>query len=258
MSSPTNTPPTPTSTITIGMLGEDSSPASRATHTADHNMAATAMSSAGVEFGDSGYQRYLHSAAAAAELGIADLAEGIGMPNSDPTTGDMSAFQYLVGSPPHPPAGVFPASTLFADPPLDPIRMLRRSTQPELPPNRRGSLSLSRSHPYTPALDPHGKTAQQRGGSSSVQPSTALVLHKQPATKPQTFIIPAINQDGSFKRCTNCMTATTPSWRRHPETQALLCNACGLYLRLHRKPRPITVDESGNVQVIRKNAAQQQ
>ncbi|KAJ2448462.1 hypothetical protein GGI03_007218, partial [Coemansia sp. RSA 2337] len=72
---------------------------------------------------------------------------------------------------------------------------------------------------------------------------------------PRTIVIPAINQDGTLKKCTNCMTAETPSWRRHPDTQALLCNACGLYLRLHRKPRPITIDESGNVQVIRKNAA---
>ncbi|KAJ2500515.1 hypothetical protein GGH96_002663 [Coemansia sp. RSA 1972] len=70
-----------------------------------------------------------------------------------------------------------------------------------------------------------------------------------------TCIIPAINQDGSYKCCANCMTAETPSWRRHPDTQQLLCNACGLYLRLHRKARPITVDDAGHIQVIRKNAA---
>lgn len=74
-------------------------------------------------------------------------------------------------------------------------------------------------------------------------------------TTTTTIVIPAINQDGSFKQCTNCKIAETPSWRRHPQTQELLCNACGLYLRLHRKPRPIALDESGNPQVIRKNAA---
>ncbi|KAJ1811984.1 hypothetical protein LPJ75_003882 [Coemansia sp. RSA 2598] len=69
------------------------------------------------------------------------------------------------------------------------------------------------------------------------------------------LVIPSINHDGSIKRCSNCKQTDTPSWRRHPETQDLLCNACGLYLRLHRKSRPIAFDDDGNVQVIRKNAA---
>ncbi|KAJ2645198.1 hypothetical protein GGF44_000074 [Coemansia sp. RSA 1694] len=266
MSSTTDSPLTPESTITVGVLGEHSgtpSPAFRAIHATDHDMA-TAMVSVDVAFGDPSYQRYLHSAAAAADLGIGDSLENICMPNSDPATGGISAFHYLVGSPPSP-SGVLPASTLFSDPPSDSTRMLCRSTRPDFPPHRRGSLSLSCSHPYIPALDSQGRTAQRRvngSGSScsSLQPPATLHLHRQLTTqtaKSRTIVIPAINQDGTFKKCTNCMTATTPSWRRHPDTQALLCNACGLYLRLHRKPRPITIDDSGNVQVIRKNAAVQ-
>ncbi|KAJ1938485.1 hypothetical protein FBU59_004421 [Linderina macrospora] len=69
------------------------------------------------------------------------------------------------------------------------------------------------------------------------------------------MVIPAINQDGSEKRCSNCSVAETPSWRRHPGSNKMLCNACGLYLRLHNKPRPVSVDEHGHMQVIRKNAA---
>ncbi|KAJ1720346.1 Sodium- and chloride-dependent GABA transporter 1, partial [Coemansia biformis] len=110
------------------------------------------------------------------------------------------------------------------------------------------------SHPYLPRLSHVAQTDGPMRRNSAVM-SSALT-RPRPA-RSNTCIIPAINQDGSYKCCANCMTATTPSWRRHPETQELLCNACGLYLRLHRKSRPITLDDSGQVQVIRKNAAVQ-
>ncbi|ORZ40219.1 hypothetical protein BCR44DRAFT_1386143, partial [Catenaria anguillulae PL171] len=38
--------------------------------------------------------------------------------------------------------------------------------------------------------------------------------------------------------CSNCSTTTTPLWRRS-EAGEPLCNACGLYLRLHGSERPV-------------------
>ncbi|GAA5916103.1 hypothetical protein JCM8208_000391 [Rhodotorula glutinis] len=43
--------------------------------------------------------------------------------------------------------------------------------------------------------------------------------------------------------CSHCGSITTPLWRRGPHDE-LLCNACGLYLKLHSKPRPKTFGKS--------------
>ncbi|KAI9105829.1 iron transporter biosynthesis regulating transcription factor, partial [Phlyctochytrium arcticum] len=37
--------------------------------------------------------------------------------------------------------------------------------------------------------------------------------------------------------CENCSVTSTPLWRRS-STDQLLCNACGLYLKLHATHRP--------------------
>jgi len=40
--------------------------------------------------------------------------------------------------------------------------------------------------------------------------------------------------------CTNCHTSNTPLWRRDPEGQPL-CNACGLFYKLHGVVRPLSL-----------------
>ncbi|EJD02780.1 glucocorticoid receptor-like protein [Fomitiporia mediterranea MF3/22] len=62
--------------------------------------------------------------------------------------------------------------------------------------------------------------------------------------------------------CTNCQTRNTPLWRRDPEGQPL-CNACGLFYKLHGVTRPLSLKTdvikkrnraSGAVNATRKSA----
>lgn len=46
--------------------------------------------------------------------------------------------------------------------------------------------------------------------------------------------------NGMPTTCTNCFTQTTPLWRRNPEGHPL-CNACGLFLKLHGVVRPLSL-----------------
>lgn len=47
-------------------------------------------------------------------------------------------------------------------------------------------------------------------------------------------------QNNAQTTCANCFTQTTPLWRRNPEGQPL-CNACGLFLKLHGVVRPLSL-----------------
>lgn len=51
--------------------------------------------------------------------------------------------------------------------------------------------------------------------------------------------------------CTNCFTQTTPLWRINHEGQ-LLCNACGLFFKLHGEGRPTSLSLSLKMDLIKK------
>ncbi|KAG9070252.1 hypothetical protein KI688_009587 [Linnemannia hyalina] len=57
--------------------------------------------------------------------------------------------------------------------------------------------------------------------------------------------------DPDPKFCHNCKTTATPSWRRCPQGRILLCNACGLYQKLHGKARPFFRSKDGTIKIHR-------
>ncbi|KAG0281122.1 hypothetical protein BGZ95_006614, partial [Linnemannia exigua] len=54
-----------------------------------------------------------------------------------------------------------------------------------------------------------------------------------------------------FNICSNCETTESPSWRRCRKSMILLCNACGLYLKQHSKPRPVFKTKDGTIRILR-------
>ncbi|RGP77574.1 putative gata type zinc finger asd4 [Fusarium longipes] len=73
-------------------------------------------------------------------------------------------------------------------------------------------------------------TAQLR---ASAAPSAAMYPTASPAAT-------SGGSGSTMPTCHNCSTSTTPLWRRD-EFGAVLCNACGLFLKLHGRARPISL-----------------
>ncbi|KAL5282307.1 GATA3 family protein [Megaselia abdita] len=66
----------------------------------------------------------------------------------------------------------------------------------------------------------------------------------RPLVKPKrkTTIQSVSKRVGTF--CANCKTSTTTLWRRNTSGESV-CNACGLYYKLHNVERPLTMKKDG-------------
>ncbi|KAJ5683671.1 Nitrogen regulatory protein nrfA [Penicillium maclennaniae] len=109
---------------------------------------------------------------------------------------------------------------------------------------RRQKIARTSSTPNAPGL-----LRQHMNGTLSGPPTN----HPSPNTPPESGLSSAVPSrpasPGGSKNgdpnagpttCTNCFTQTTPLWRRNPEGQPL-CNACGLFLKLHGVVRPLSL-----------------
>lgn len=92
-------------------------------------------------------------------------------------------------------------------------------SNPNSPPdagNMSGFSSVAPSRPSSPGGSKHDSTTNLAGAAG------------------------AQSDNGVPTTCTNCFTQTTPLWRRNPEGHPL-CNACGLFLKLHGVVRPLSL-----------------
>ena len=60
----------------------------------------------------------------------------------------------------------------------------------------------------------------------------------RPLVKPKNTRVSSSKRDGTA--CHNCSTTTTTLWRRSAGGE-VVCNACGLYAKIHNQPRPISL-----------------
>lgn len=72
----------------------------------------------------------------------------------------------------------------------------------------------------------------------SILPARDALLGRNSYSDAHAFIM--ASNVSSQPTCQNCSTSTTPLWRRD-EYGSVLCNACGLFLKLHGRPRPISL-----------------
>jgi GATA-binding protein len=80
------------------------------------------------------------------------------------------------------------------------------------------------------------------GDMTASEQSLATEQPKAQQPEQQTDQIAGLASTNEFSQptCTNCGTSTTPLWRRDA-IGAVLCNACGLFLKLHKRSRPISL-----------------
>ncbi|KAI1941106.1 Sodium- and chloride-dependent GABA transporter 1 [Ophidiomyces ophidiicola] len=91
-------------------------------------------------------------------------------------------------------------------------------------PNTVQLLQDSTSQPLITPSSPRSSTISSANASRPASPGPAKTAE----------------QTGAPITCANCFTQTTPLWRRNPEGQPL-CNACGLFLKLHGVVRPLSL-----------------
>ncbi|KAJ1723582.1 Sodium- and chloride-dependent GABA transporter 1, partial [Coemansia biformis] len=80
-----------------------------------------------------------------------------------------------------------------------------------------------------------GATQAAKRARTSAEQSAGVSDNKGPAAGDSKA-----NSNGHPLVCTNCATTTTPLWRRDPEGKPL-CNACGLFFKLHGVTRPLSL-----------------
>jgi GATA-binding protein len=102
---------------------------------------------------------------------------------------------------------------------------------------RRQKIPRTSSTPNAAGLAHHGMHGRPQSSPNSPPESG---FNSAAPSRPQSPGGSKQGEGGAPTTCTNCFTQTTPLWRRNPEGHPL-CNACGLFLKLHGVVRPLSL-----------------
>ncbi|KAE9401777.1 hypothetical protein BT96DRAFT_593949 [Gymnopus androsaceus JB14] len=131
-------------------------------------------------------------------------------------------------------------TTLSSVPPIqEPPKQAKPVASPKLK-GVKASSSFARSTTPRPSL-----TVRTTNNSASTRiPSATVTAINTPSVKANGRGGAALNTNnvpgGQKAECSNCGATHTPLWRRGLNDE-LNCNACGLYCKLHKRPRPKTM-----------------
>ena len=119
-------------------------------------------------------------------------------------------------------------------------KMSRTTSTPNV--NHQGSISGGSQFPNGMGTGNPNSPTNDMGASgfSSVAPSRPGSPPIPGSKNDSSSNLQAQGESSAPTTCTNCFTQTTPLWRRNPEGQPL-CNACGLFLKLHGVVRPLSL-----------------
>lgn len=98
---------------------------------------------------------------------------------------------------------------------------------------------------------PYQSTYFYQKPEANESPSISYRYSVQSADEPSFVSERDIKKKSKVRVCSNCQTMDTPSWRRGANGKILLCNACGLYQKLHNKPRPYSINSEGKTKAMK-------
>jgi hypothetical protein len=100
--------------------------------------------------------------------------------------------------------------------------------------------TLPPTHIHSPSIRPNIQQSYPHFGQHVSDPigTSSRSVSPKPSSQDNENKNTSNKKEGT--QCTNCATTTTPLWRRNPEGEPL-CNACGLFLKLHGVVRPLSL-----------------